>query len=217
MRVLHYHLWSLDLPHFPHYLINGTGFEEKVTTHSVYFTSLRLAVWNISHSKNIFREIDHKYTQLFLPVILIRFRCFVCEYFVTKIRFHSEVLLAPRPTPKLEDHTLSPVRDCLFNIFAATLNIGGRSSIRNLRTRHTVVTGTHLSHEERTGSWWGNLRERDYWGDPGVDGRIILRWIFRKWDVRVFTGLSWFMIQMAGTCECGNEPSGSIKCGEFLD
>jgi len=32
-------------------------------------------------------------------------------------------------------------------------------------------------------SWWGNLRERDHWGDPGVDGRIILRWIFRKWDV----------------------------------
>jgi hypothetical protein len=30
--------------------------------------------------------------------------------------------------------------------------------------------------------WWGNLRERDHWGDPGVDARIILRWIFRKWD-----------------------------------
>jgi hypothetical protein len=28
--------------------------------------------------------------------------------------------------------------------------------------------------------WWGNLRERDHWGDPGVDGRIILRRIFRK-------------------------------------
>ena len=27
---------------------------------------------------------------------------------------------------------------------------------------------------------WGNLRERDHFGDPGVDGRIILRWIFRK-------------------------------------
>jgi hypothetical protein len=26
----------------------------------------------------------------------------------------------------------------------------------------------------------GNLRERDHWGDPGIDGRIILRWIFRK-------------------------------------
>jgi hypothetical protein len=27
--------------------------------------------------------------------------------------------------------------------------------------------------EAYTGFWWGNLRERDYLGDPGVDGRII--------------------------------------------
>jgi len=40
-----------------------------------------------------------------------------------------------------------------------------------------------------TGFWWGNLGERDYLGDPDVDGRIILRWIFRKWDVGVWTGL----------------------------
>jgi len=52
-----------------------------------------------------------------------------------RIRFYGEELLASRPTPKLEDHPLSAVRDCLFNIFAATLHIGGRSSIRNLRTR----------------------------------------------------------------------------------
>ena len=49
-----------------------------------------------------------------------------------------------------------------------------------------------------TGFWWGNLRERDHLGDPSVDGRIILRWIFRKWDVRLgkrssspVTGLEW--------------------------
>ena len=59
--------------------------------------------------------------------------------------FHGEGLLAPRPTTKLEDHPSSAVRDCLFNLFAATLHIGGRSSIRNMRTRHAVVTGTHLT------------------------------------------------------------------------
>jgi len=59
--------------------------------------------------------------------------------------FYRAGLLAPRPTPKLEDHPLSAVHDCLFNFFAATLHIGGRSSIRNLRTRHAVVTGTHYT------------------------------------------------------------------------
>ena len=36
--------------------------------------------------------------------------------------------------------------------------------------------------EARTGFWWGNLRERDHLEDPDVDGTIILRWVFRKWD-----------------------------------
>ena len=39
------------------------------------------------------------------------------------------------------------------------------------------------SRGKHTGFWWGNLRVRDYLRDPGADGRIILRWIFRKWDV----------------------------------
>jgi hypothetical protein len=37
--------------------------------------------------------------------------------------------------------------------------------------------------EACTGFWWKNLRKRDHRGDPDVDGRIILRRIFRKWDV----------------------------------
>jgi hypothetical protein len=61
------------------------------------------------------------------------------------------------------------------------------------------------------------MRERDHWGDPGVDERLILRWVFRKWDVGLWTGLGWLRIDTGGgTCECDNEPSGSIKCGEVF-
>ena len=77
---------------------------------------------------------------------------------------------------------------------------------------------TYGGGEARSGFWWGDLRERDHWRDPGVDGDIILRWIFRKWDVGKWTGSGWLRIgQAIGTCECGNEPSVSIKCVEVLD
>jgi hypothetical protein len=60
--------------------------------------------------------------------------------------------------------------------------------------------------------WWGNLRE----GDPVVDGRIILKRIFEKWDGehgldRSGSGQG----QVAGSCERCNESSDSIKCVEL--
>jgi len=55
--------------------------------------------------------------------------------FPNKASFYGKDLLASRPTPKLEDRPLSAIRDCLFNIFAATLHNGRRSFTRNLRTR----------------------------------------------------------------------------------
>jgi hypothetical protein len=52
--------------------------------------------------------------------------------------------------------------------------------------------------EACTGFRWGNLRERDYWGERNLDGRIKLRWIFSKWDVGVWTGMSWLRIETVG-------------------
>jgi len=52
--------------------------------------------------------------------------------------------------------------------------------------------------EAYTGFWWGNLRERDHLGDPGVDGRIILRHIFRKWYEELWTGSSCLRIGTGG-------------------
>jgi hypothetical protein len=49
-----------------------------------------------------------------------------------------------------------------------------------------------------TGFWWGSLRERGHWGDPDVDGRIILRGIFRKWAGVVGTGWSGLRIGTVG-------------------
>jgi hypothetical protein len=46
--------------------------------------------------------------------------------------------------------------------------------------------------------WWGNLRKRDHFEDPGVDGTIILRWIFSKWDMGIWTESIWLRTGTGG-------------------
>jgi hypothetical protein len=49
-----------------------------------------------------------------------------------------------------------------------------------------------------TGFWWRNLRERGHKGNPDVDGRIILKWVFRNWERVMGTGWSWLRIVTGG-------------------
>ena len=71
--------------------------------------------------------------------------------------------------------------------------------------------------------WWGDLRERDHLEDLG--GGVGRRWkdnIKVKLQEMEYESIGWIALardrrRMAGCCECVNEPSGFIKCGEFLD
>jgi hypothetical protein len=53
--------------------------------------------------------------------------------------------------------------------------------------------------EVYTEFWWGNLRGRDHVEDPGIEERIILRWIFREWNVRSWTGSVGLGIRTVGS------------------
>ena len=67
------------------------------------------------------------------------------------------------------------------------------------------------------GFWCGNLREGDHLEDPGVDGSNI-KIDFQEVGWRELVELIWMRIgQVAGSYKCGNSPSGSVKCREFLD
>jgi hypothetical protein len=82
---------------------------------------------------------------------------------------------------------------CLRNICINTLhkgNSGDDDDDDDNNNNNNGMGGVYRvwgAGEAYTRFWWGNLRERDHWGDPGVDGRIILRRIFREWDVGVWT------------------------------
>ena len=70
--------------------------------------------------------------------------------------------------------------------------------IKKGRMRWVGYVARMVRGEVYTEFWWGNLRERDHLGDPRVDGMIIVRWFFKKWDVGVRSGSSWLRIGTGG-------------------
>jgi hypothetical protein len=74
-------------------------------------------------------------------------------------------------------------------------------TVRVKKSRRMRWAGHVARVEERRGVYRvlvGNPQGRDLLGYPGVDGRIILRWIFRKWDVGIWTKLIWLRTGIGG-------------------
>jgi len=114
-------------------------------------------------------------------------------------------------SPQFSTHTLFDKQNILAT---SPLNVSHRNSVlllyseNILKQRGTIYKnyknemgwecGTYECGEGVMGSWGGNRRERDHWGDLGVNGCIILEWMSRRWDVCIWTGLDWPRIETGG-------------------
>ena len=132
-------------------------------------------------SKNVKNKIHRT---IILPVVL-----YGCETWSMRV-FENRILrriFGPKRDEvtgewrKLHNEELNDLY-CSPNIF------------RVIKSRRIKWAGHVARVGERRGVYSvlvGKPEERDHLGDPGVDGRIMLRWIFRKWDVGVWTGSIW--------------------------
>ena len=106
-----------------------------------------------------------------------------------KLRVFENMMLKRIFGPRRDEVTgeLRRLHNEELNDMYSSLNI-----VRVIKSRR-MRWAVHVARmgEERgcIGSWWGNRREGDYWGDLGVDGWIILGWITRRWDVGIWNGL----------------------------
>ena len=158
------------------------------------------SVQNLLSSSLVSENLKFKIRRtIFLPVVL-----YGCETWSLTLReerrlrvFENRVL---RKTfgPKRDEVTgeWRELHNEKFNDLYCSPNI-----VRVIRSRRIRWAG-HVARmgkgEMCTWFWWENLRERDHLKDPGIDGSVKLRWIFRNWNGRVWTGLTWLRIGIGG-------------------
>jgi hypothetical protein len=157
-------------------------------------------VQNLLSSRLLSKNLKIKiYRTIILPVVL-----YWCETWSLTLREERKLRVFEK---KVLRSIFEPRRDGVTGDWRSLYNeelndlYTSPNIVRVIKSRRMRWAG-HVARigEERgcIGSWWGNRRERDHWGDLGVDGWIILGRISRRWDVGIWTGLGWPRIETCG-------------------
>ena len=171
-------------------LTNKNSIQEEIKSRLKLRNACYYSVQNILSSSLLPKKLKITiYRNIILPIVL-----YACETWSLTLReerrlrvFENRVLR--RVFGKKREDVTGEWRklhnDELIHLYSL-LNI-----VRVVKWRRMRWAG-HVARVGRgegcTGFWWGNLRERDHWGNPDADERIILRWIFRKWEEVVGLG-----------------------------
>ena len=139
------------------------------------------------------------YRTIILPVVLCGYETWLLTLREEhRLRVFKNKVLSRIFEPKRDEvkRECKKLHNELLNDLYSAANIV--QVIKSRRMRGAWHVARMVRGEANTGFCWGNLRERDHLGDPGGDGRIILRSIFRKWDVGLRTGSSKLRIGTGG-------------------
>ena len=154
-----------------------------------------------------------------LLVCQVFLHCSLMEYWVSHHWFND------KPVSPLLQHAMRAYRYIYIYIYIYNEELSDLYSLPNIVRVVKSRRMRWVGHVARMGQGRGVYKVlggkpegKNHWRDPGTDGRIILGWIFRKWEGVVGTGWSWLTIGTGG----GHLwvqwwTFGFQKCGEFLD
>jgi hypothetical protein len=157
-------------------------------------------LWNILSSSSLSENLKIKiYRIIILPLVL-----YGCETWSITLRderalrvFENRVLW--RIFGPKRDEVIGQCRklqnEALSDLYSSPNIVRVTNSRRMRWVGHVACMGREAAY---TGFWWGNVKERDQLGDPGVDVRIILRRMLKKCDAGTWTGSIWLRIGTGG-------------------